>query len=328
MKRKILLYAMILNLFTMNVWATNMQPDVNETQILTETEEESSVSETSENEMDDESDDEIYDEYTEIGMINESGDELVYTDGSIHVFYNTDLNYYYDETGSIDENTLSELGIINPDTGEVFETVPESLAATVPITINVKAEFEGFDVMESDIYTVDIEIDGEYRYIREEEISTDYGNITLTRDNDFTDSITIDCIDNEVYLIGSIPSDITNIYRLHFNDEDSPFKVLTPNQTQYDLTLYINILDGAITDTNLAPTLSEDDKKYMNGEYGESLRAELEESLGINETEPESAEEENTNAVFISVVVIVLIFILIIVGILYIRRLQKDDDDD
>lgn len=261
-------------------------------------------------------------EYTEIGMEDENGNTLVFINVDRHIFYDETYDLYYDENGTISREEAARLGII-ADEGSIVETLPEAK----PIQLNISVDFDNFNVEESTLYDIHVMVTGEPRYVNEEELTEEYADILLTRANDFTASTTINATDKIFIMTAYVLNDEINAYRLSIEEEEYGYKEFDSTVDMYDVKLHVTLPEGSITDTNLAPTLSETDKKYIDGSYGESRREEIKESLE-QESDPEQPikPEKETNIVA-GIVLISIAVIIAIAGIgIYLWRRKIEED--
>ena len=255
--------------------------------------------------------DDIFSNYTEIGMVDENGNTLVFIDSDRHIFYDEKYDLYYDENGTVSREEVAKLGII-ADEGTIVETLPEAKA----VQLNISVDFDNFEVNESTLYDIYVMVTGEPRYVNEEELTEEYANILLSRSNNFTASTTIDVTDKIFIMTAYVGNDEVNAYRLSIDEEEYGYKEFDSTMDMYDVELHVTLPEESITDTNLAPSLSDTDKKYIDGSYGESRRAEIKESLEqeSNPEQPVKPEEKETNMAGI-IILISIITIISVAGI-------------
>lgn len=264
-----------------------------------------------------------FSEYTEIGMKDENGNTLVYIGDNRHVFYDEIYDLYYDEYGTVNKEELHTLGIIT-DGDNIVETLPESR----DIQLNLSVDFENFNVDESTLYDIRVLVTGEPRYVNEEELTEEYADVLLSRTNDFTASKTINATDKTLIMTAYILGDDVNAYRISIDEEEYGYKEYSAEASSYDITLHVTLPEGSITDTNLAPSLSETDKKYIDGSYGESRREELKESLEqeSNPEQPEQPEEKESKLLGIIILSSIIGIIIIGAGAIYLWRKKIEED--
>lgn len=326
-KKRLLLFAMACSLFQVNLaYATELtqQPEIteessNDSAESLETFFEENHSETEEPGM--------YSDFTELGMEDGEGSSLVYFDETRHIFYDSKNNIYYDENGTVNEVELIELGIIE---GNIEDAYKESLAEEKNIQINVSTIFENFEMEESNVYDIYLYITGEPRYVNEEEQAEEYATILLSRSNNFTATTSIDCKDKIFIATGRISNDEVNAYRIAIDEEEYAYKEFNSDNDSCNITVRVSLPEGSITDTNLSPTLSKTDKKYLDGSYGESRRAEIKESM---ENEPEEVLRKpikTQNEIHIGAIIFLVIIILLVIGGVYLyiwkKRIEEDDE--
>lgn len=261
--------------------------------------------------------------YTEIGMKDENDNTLVYIDNNRHIFYDIEYDLYYDENGTVDKKDLYDLGILT-DEREVAET----LADAKEIQLNLSTDFANFNVEDSTLYDIYVVVTGEPRYVNEEELTKEYANILLSRTNDFTANTTINVTDKKFIMTAYVVNDEVNAYRVSIDEEEYGYKEFDSTSDTYEIKLHVMVPEGAITDTNLAPTLSETDKKYIDGSYGESRREELKESLRQEENpeQPREPAEIETNILGIIVLSSIIGFIAIAGIGIYLWRKKIEED--
>lgn len=267
--------------------------------------------------------DDIFSNYTEIGMVDENGNTLVFINGDRHIFFDETYDLYYDENGTVSKEEVAKLGII-ADEGTIVETLPEAKA----VRLNISVDFDNFEVNESTLYDIYVMVTGEPRYVNEEELTEEYANILLSRSNNFTASTTIDVTDKIFIMTAYVGNDEVNAYRLSIDEEEYGYKEFDSTMDMYDVELHVTLPEESITDTNLAPSLSDTDKKYIDGSYGESRRAEIKESLEqeSNPEEPVKPEEKETNMAGI-IILISIIAIISVAGIgIYLWRKKIEED--
>lgn len=265
----------------------------------------------------------IFSEYTEIGMKDENGNTLVYIGDNRHIFYDEIYDLYYDEYGTVNKEELHTLGIIT-DGDNIVETMSESR----DIQLNLSVDFENFNVDESTLYDIRVLVTGEPRYVNEEELTEEYADVLLSRTNDFTASKTINATDKTLIMTAYILGDDVNAYRISIDEEEYGYKEYSAEASSYDITLHVILPEGSITDTNLAPSLSETDKKYIDGSYGESRREELKESLEqeSNPEQPEQPEEKESKLLGIIILSSIIGIIIIGAGAIYLWRKKIEED--
>lgn len=271
---------------------------------------------------DDETND-IFNGYTEIGMKNDNGNTLVYINGNRHIFYDETYNLYYDENGTVAKDELYELGI-SSNQDNIIETLSEEKS----VQLNFSADFNGFNVDDSTLYDIRVVVTGVPRYVNEEELTEEYANILLTRTDNFTASTTINATDKTLIMTAYILGDEVNAYRISIDEEEYGYKEYSAEASSYDITLHVTLPEGSITDTNLTPSLSETDKKYIDGSYGESRREELKESLEqeSNPEQPERPEEKDSKLLGIMILSSIIGIIIIGAGAMYLWRKKIEED--
>lgn len=299
-------------LYTVPVYATQIEiPDI-ETNMNTvaSSDEEATVSEES-----------IYDSFTEIGMKDTEGNVLVYVDEKRHIFFDEEYNYYFDENGTVEYSDVIALGIA------AEESTVETLAEARMIQLNINTDFENFALEESNIYNIYVSVTGEPRYVNEEEKTVEYANVLLSRDNEFSMNVPINCTD-KTFIVTCKIADEVNAYRISIDEEEYGYKEYSAEASSYDITLHVTLPEGSITDTNLAPSLSETDKKYIDGSYGESRREELKESLEqeSNPEQPEQPEEKESKLLGIIILSSIIGIIIIGAGAIYLWRKKIEED--
>lgn len=247
-----------------------------------------------------------------------------------------------EESTEIVETFVEEQALEVPEASQTeaqtnIETEPPSeTSQEYPIiTLNFDVEFL-FDAEDFPIYMIQVKIPtgledrdgGEY---------VEYINI-LKKDN-FTTSKNITVYSEGLTLTANVDGDNAFLYNIDFDGYED---IKIGNEIVRNTTEINNITNGAIYNVHLIVSenenaiikdpndINETDpfiEDVISGEYGESRAAEIESSLA-EETQPsvEPVEENNTISVVVITVVIVLI-ILIAAGIIYIKRLQKDDDE-
>ena len=256
-------------------------------------------------------------------MVDENGNTLVFINSDRHIFYDETYDLYYDENGTVSREEVAKLGII-ADEGTIVETLPEAKT----VQLNISVDFDNFEVNESTLYDIYVMVTGEPRYVNEEELTEEYANILLSRSNNFTASTTIDVTDKIFIMTAYVGNDEVNAYRLSIDEEEYGYKEFDSTMDMYDVELHVTLPEESITDTNLAPSLSDTDKKYIDGSYGESRRAEIKESLE-QESNPEQSvkpEEKETNMAGI-IILISIIAIISVAGIgIYLWRKKIEED--
>lgn len=266
-----------------------------------------------------ETDESIYKEFTECGMTDAEGNELIYINEERHIFYDEKNDIYFDEHGTVSIDELVFLGIIKgvDDPVELKET------KRMKFVFDVK--FENFDIGESTIYDIFADIYGMPKIISEGESTTQYAHVLLSRENNFTSAVEFDCHDQTLQVIGNMIDDRTSTYDIKIDTEDYGYKQFNTDSQEYKVTFTVTLPEGSITDTNLAPTLSDMDKKYFDGSYAESRRAEIKESMEIDEKPDPIIQEKNSNIAGVIIIVIIIILIMGAVA-LYIWKKKIEED--
>lgn len=206
------------------------------------------------------------------------------------------------ETDSEMENDITDESNLNEETIE-----------KKTMTLNITTEFDNFNVDESNIYSITLYANGEPTYVNEEEVEIEYGTVLLNRENKFQNTLNFETTEPNIILTAYISDDYVNAYRIHIDDEEYGYKEIATDQDSYNITLHVSKPDNTITDTNLAPTFSEEDKKYFDGSYGESRAEELEsledENNNTNNVDSKG-QEDNENKPYQIIFIVILIIIV------------------
>lgn len=334
------LLILIINILFMNkfIYATSIENNNNingieEDYIENEILDQNEIEETEETENINELNNEIFGHADNVGDITEFGYELVWTDGTNKIFYDSEYDLYEDINGTISKEELQGLDIdINGTENSNINSstdIIETLAQNQNISLNVTTVFDNLEIEDSTIYNILLSIDGEPTYDGDEEVTTHFDTLNLSRENNFTNNITFETNEKNFVLSARIPTDITNVYNVNikYNNEEK-YTYSSENNT-YNIEIHVMKPEYTIDDTNLAPSLSSDWNYVASGQYAESRAEELGYNYGkIKESTPSQIEDTKETINVIPIIIIGSILIIIIIGgIVYIKKLKEDEDE-
>ena len=254
---------------------------------------------------------------------NEAHDgDLVWSNGERSIYYDPQHDTYEDSNGTVSKSELVSLGII-PEK----ETESESLASKRDIKLNISTVFDNFDVESSDIRNVLVTVSGELKYENEEEVTPEFTKINLSRENNFTSTVSFECTDKTFSLFPYIPNDYSNAYTVSvkYNGEDC--YNLSSDVSSYDVVVHLYKPDHTITDANKVPTIADNWDHLFSGKYSESRAEELEideETETIKEGEKQ-IENKNHVPILVSSVILALLSFGGLGSYLLYKRANKDD---
>ena len=93
----------------------------------------------------------VFSKYTEIGMVDENGNTLVFINSDRHIFYDETYDLYYDENGTVSREEVAKLGII-ADEGTIVETLPEAKT----VQLNISVDFFSFLIFSLALSNIDL----------------------------------------------------------------------------------------------------------------------------------------------------------------------------
>lgn len=257
---------------------------------------------------------------------------------------------YYGEDGmelpDVAESETDEFGLSDKEKEEEFgddeisemESEEGDTDNETIVTINFNVQFD-FDTKENPVFLVQVDIPLGLENAEGEE---SHELINLTDRENFSKSYTMNIYSDLIEMIGHVNGDNAMLYNIEFeNIEKNNFfgdeirnsgviKNVTNGQT-YDVTLIITENPNAKIKSPNDVVISEDYKRIVSGEYGESRAAELEEAEskeekpGVELDDPEKLEENHKN--FLLIVIGGIGITLIVFGAyLFVKKIREDEE--